>query len=235
MLKNREMAALADAQLGRLSTLRPRFAVSTPDASDDVLQDVAAGTRDDELQALARVARNHAPQVVLLRWGHEMELSNLYPWADREPEAYRLAYRHVVSVFRAEGADNVRFVWSPAGNANALGYYPGGDVVDYVGLSVLGDRSWDATMGFSPQSFDELLAPRYARVAPLGKPIIVAEFGVSGDAAHQTEWLTNAARRLRAYAQVYFNARNAPINNGLPVAPDWHLVGPAIDAFLALR
>jgi len=212
---------------------------TTPNDSEDLLQDIAAGTRDDELHMLARVAREHGPKVVLLRWGHEMELSNLYPWAGREPDVYRLAFRHVVSVFRAAGANNVRFVWSPAGNANAPGYYPGGDVVDYVGLSVLGERSWDATMGLPPQSFDELLAPRYARVAWLGKPIIVAELGVSGDAVYQAEWLANAARRLEAYTQVralvYFNARNAAIHNGLPVAPDWHLVGPAVDAFLSLR
>jgi cellulose synthase (UDP-forming) len=52
---------------------------------------------------------------------------------------YQQAFRHVVSLFRDEGADNVRFVWSPAGETNALDYYPGGDVVDYVGLTVLED------------------------------------------------------------------------------------------------
>ena len=82
------------------------------------LDTVAAGRADEQLRRLARVVRDAEPQVVLLRWGHEMELSGLYPWAANTPDLYRSAYRRVVSVFRDEGARNARWVWSPAGNAN---------------------------------------------------------------------------------------------------------------------
>ena len=84
-----------------------------------MLARVAAGAADDELRALARVARASAPQEVWLRWGHEMDLPGLYPWSTGDPERYRAAYRRVVAVFREEGADNVRFVWSPAGETGA--------------------------------------------------------------------------------------------------------------------
>ena len=90
---------------------------------------------------IPRETEGEREQVILVRWGHEMELANLYPWGDRPADVYQQAFRHVVEVFRAAGASNVRFVWSPAGNANAVDYYPGEDVVDYVGVTVLGDAA----------------------------------------------------------------------------------------------
>ena len=97
----------------------------------------APGWRDDELRALARVVRGRNPQVVLIRWGHEMELGGSYPWAANHPVLYRAAFRHVVELFRAEGVENARWVWSPAGDPGAAAYFPGHDVVDYVGITVL--------------------------------------------------------------------------------------------------
>jgi endoglucanase len=192
-----------------------------------VLDRVLAGQADDELRRLADVARDSAPQTVLARWGHEMDLSGLYPWSANDPYMYRAAYRHVVAVFNAEGANNVRWVWSPAGEASAPAFYPGGDVVDYVGLTVLGDTNWDAGFGLPRQSLADLLAPRYSVVQGLGKPIIVAELGVSGTAAEQRAWLAAGSEALSDFplvqALVYFNDRNAPNNRRLP-EPDWRLV-----------
>ena len=229
--------ALAHARNQRtlMVTIEPWPAAGSPDV--DVLNEVVAGVADAQLRQLARVAAAHQPQEMLVRWGHEMELSNLYPWGAQDPETYRQAFRRVAEIFREEGATNVRFVWSPAGNDNALDYYPGGDVVDYVGLTVLADAEWDAAFGLPAQSFDDILGPRYLRLEPLGKPIIVAELGVSGSAERQTEWLTTAGQSLDAYPQlralVYFAAKNPPVNR-LVVQPDWRLGPAALDALLTL-
>jgi cellulose synthase (UDP-forming) len=200
-----------------------------------VLDTIVAGNRDGELRKLARVAREASPQVVLLRWAHEMELSGLYPWAANHPELYQAAYRHVVELFRAEGADNVRWVWSPVGNVGLEAYYPGDDVVDYVGVTVLGDPGWDANFGLAPQSFAQLLEPKYERLAAYGKPIVVAEFGVSGPPERQQDWLQGAARSIGQFPLVralsYFNDVNAE-NNHLSSRPDWRLGGPEYAAFL---
>jgi cellulose synthase (UDP-forming) len=99
-------------------------------------------------------------------------------------------------------------------------------VVDYVGLSILGDAVWDSLSALPPQSFDQLMADRYQRVKPLNKPIIIAELGVSGTPARQAAWLSDAVRNLAAYplvrAVVYFDAVNAS-NNRQAVQPDWRL------------
>jgi hypothetical protein len=204
-------------------------------APGGVLEAVAAGRADAEVRRLARAARDARPPALLLRWGHEMELHDLYPWSAQDPAAYRAAYRRVVALFREEGATNVRWVWSPAGNPEAALYYPGDDVVDYVGLTVLGDSGWDAAFGMTPQSFAELLAPKHAFAARFGKPLLIAELGVSGPPERQREWLLAAAATLAEYPRVravsYFADANAP-NNRLRDQPDWRVAPADYAAFV---
>jgi endoglucanase len=203
-----------------------------------VLRGTVDGATDEQLRELARLVRAASPQVVLVRWAHEMDLSGLYPWAANDPELYRAAFRHVVGIFRAEGAANARFAWSPAGQSGAERFYPGADVVDYVGLTILEDGSWDAAGGLPPQSFRELLAPRYARLAPLDKPMMVAELGVSGPPQQQSAWLVDAAASLREFpavrALVYFDDQNPPVED-VAVLPDWHAPPAVLRTLLADR
>ncbi|HLG68960.1 MAG TPA: glycosyltransferase family 2 protein [Chloroflexota bacterium] len=229
----RRAMAFARNRYVLLATIEP---FTTPTKSAPVLDLTVDGQRDEELRALAKVVRENQPQVVLVRWGHEMDLSGLYPWAANEPQLYRQAFRHVVDTFRAEGADNARFVWSPAGSPQALDYYPGSDVVDYVGLTILGDAGWDANFGLPPQSFSDLLAPKYSQVVHLQKPIVIAELGVSGTRQRQISWLQDAASSLAGFPAVralaYFNAVNQP-NNHLPTEPDWTVPSSVLDTFVA--
>jgi cellulose synthase/poly-beta-1,6-N-acetylglucosamine synthase-like glycosyltransferase len=226
------LAAAANRRTA-LVTVEPfaRAGVTAP-----VLDLVAAGALDADLRALAGVARAHRPQAVYLRWGHEMELSGLYPWAANNPALYRAAFRHVVDVFRAEGADNVRWVWSPAGVSGAAAFYPGDDVVDYAGLTILGDAGWDAGFGLPPQEFGELLRPKYEVVAGLGKPILLCEVGVSGTRERQARWLAGVGPALNEFplvrGLVYFDAVNSP-NPQISRRPDWRVQPEAIERLAA--
>jgi cellulose synthase (UDP-forming) len=191
-----------------------------------VLEATIDGEADAQVRQLARLIRGASPQVVLVRWGHEMDMSGLYPWASNQPALYRAAFRHVAGIFRAEGALNARFVWSPAGEVGVERFFPGDDVVDYVGLTILGDQRWDLGAGLPSQSFQDLLGPRYERVAVFGKQIIVAELGVSGSAEHQAAWLADISHSVSRFpalrALVYFNDRNPPVEH-LDVLPDWRV------------
>ena len=86
---------------------------------------------------------------LLLRFAHEMN-ADWYPWdgvrasapgTHDGPARYVAAWRHVHAVFAAAGATNVRWVWSPnhrsipaAAWNDAARYYPGDDVVDWIGV-----------------------------------------------------------------------------------------------------
>jgi cellulose synthase (UDP-forming) len=230
-------AALKHAQNRHtvMVTVEPYLAAGDKSPVLDLIQQ---GRLDPQIRMMARTVASSAPQIVLVRWGHEMELSGLYPWAANDPELYREAFRRVVDIFRTEGATNARFVWSPAGSPGADVYYPGDDVVDYIGLTVLGDAQWDADAGEAPRSFVDLFAPRYALVAQHDKPIMVAELGVSGDRERQASWLQQASASVAQFALlravVYFNAPN-PWPGSANVAPDWRITPELLRQTLALK
>jgi hypothetical protein len=72
-------------------------------------RDIARGVLDAYLQRFARSLATFRGRVDL-RYAHEMN-GTWYPWS-HDPVAYRRAWRHIVRLFHAAGAHNVRFVWS---------------------------------------------------------------------------------------------------------------------------
>jgi beta-mannanase len=193
------------------------------------------GANDAIIRANARAIQRHDPQLVLVRFAHEMELVGAYPWSRSDRAAYIAAYQRYHDIFVAEGVTNVRWIWSPAGNPEAAGYYPGDAYVDYVGLTVLGNETWDVRWGASHgRSFGDLFAEKEQRVAGFGKPVIIAELGVtardtaSADERHayQAAWLSEAAAIFARYPNLagvaYFNALNPP-NMWTGDRPDWRL------------
>jgi endoglucanase len=162
-----------------------------------------------------------------------MDLSGLYPWSANSPKMYIAAYRHVVSIFRDEGVTNVRWVWSPAGDPKAPEYYPGDDVVDYVGLTLLEDAGWNRLFALPEQSFADAFSSKYDVLKTFGKPIIICELGISGSAEHQKSWLAQAAASVSDFpllrGLVYFNDIN-PRSKQVPTRPDWRLTAQGFAA-----
>ena len=116
---------------------------------------------------------------VFLRFGGEMN-GNWTPWG-RDPAAYRRAFRLVHAVINRH-ASNVALVWAPGAvpTYNLDLYYPGDDVVDWVGISLYLVRYYDDALSRpawqdGPASF---IAPFYAKYAAR-KPLCLTECGVS--------------------------------------------------------
>ena len=74
------------------------------------LSAIASGAYDSYLRESAQVAKNWG-STVMIRFAHEMN-GNWYPWGSGKtsPETFIAAWRHVVSIFRSEGATNVKWV-----------------------------------------------------------------------------------------------------------------------------
>ncbi len=104
---------------------------------------IAAGNDDPFIVGVARTLAAFG-RPVYLRYAHEMN-GNWYPWSQGSPATYVAAWRHVYSTFRAAGASNVRFIWSPnaAGQttqiflASIKPYWPGKHYVDRVGITTI--------------------------------------------------------------------------------------------------
>ncbi|MCO5072336.1 MAG: beta-mannosidase [Rhizobiaceae bacterium] len=187
---------------------------------------VISGAHDENMAAICRIVGTFDIPVTI-RWGHEMEdKSGQFTWANWKPEDYIQAYRHVVDVCRKE-APNAKFMWSPLGEKGLEAYYPGDKYVDTVGLSVFGLQKYDRDETGKDRSFAELLDPKYARVARFRKPVVVAEYGCSGDEQYVEKCFEGSKRADQnapdLKAVVYFNDKEVypwPNNYGLP---DWRV------------
>jgi hypothetical protein len=157
---------------------------------------VARGEYDFYVDAWARDAARFA-HPLFVRFGHEMNDPYRYPWGPQNntKEEYIAAWRHVVMRFRAAGARNVIWVWSPhvAYKYWEL-YYPGTGTVDWVATGVL---------NFGPiaqwsdwWSFDEIFGTKYPMLASFGKPVMVAELGSLAVGGNRAEWYRSALDRL---------------------------------------
>ncbi len=162
------------------------------------LQKIINGDFDNQLRFWAQKAKN-IESPLLIDFAPEMN-GNWFPWSGYlngggikngygdpaipdGPERYRDAYRHIVTLFRQWGVNNITWffhvnaeeypkkVWNKIAN-----YYPGDDYVDWVGVSVYGPQKSDEEY----RDFKEILTDSYNDLCKMTKkPIAVLEFGVT--------------------------------------------------------
>ncbi|HEY6559214.1 MAG TPA: glycosyl hydrolase [Polyangiaceae bacterium] len=169
---------------------------------------VASGTEDAHLREVARAFRALGENVFVVYHQNPDKDETAFGRA----EEYRAAYRQVVAMFRAEGASNVRFVWSmrsPSFPSRADDFYPGDDVVEWIGANAYNYGS--TAEGTRWLSLRALVADFLSWAAPHRKLLMLAEFGCSeepGQPARKADWLSEASSTLRDLpeirAAVYF-------------------------------
>jgi beta-mannanase len=147
---------------------------------------------------------------MLVDFAPEMN-GNWFPWSgafnggERSgPATYREAYRHVVDVFRGEGAQNVGFAFhanvrsAPAEPWNDMAaYYPGDGYVDWIGISAYGG----VFPGYDWEPLSRALDEAYPKLAAMSatKPMAVLETGVIEEQGKdKAAWIRAAYRALRS-------------------------------------
>jgi len=179
---------------------------------------IAAGQDDDYLRRFAgQVAAYGHP--VIIGFAHEPN-GTWYPWGARlSPAVWTAAWRHVVRVFRAQGADNVTWLWTVNAQgpyaAEAAAWYPGAAYVDWVGI--------DGYYTQPGQDFGQVFGPGLTAVQSLGKPVLIAETAVGRQPAQGAEIanLFAGVRRDRLLGLIWFDAAQ---DRG-PYQQDWRLEG----------
>ena len=191
-----------------------------------LLSDIIGGKYDDQiLQICAQVAGS--PHPVFIRWGQEMEyVTGRYPWATEDHQRFIKAYNHFVETCKSE-TDNGYYVWSPAGNKNLDLYWPGGINVDYVGLSLFLFPDHEKRNSGYIRHFKQIFETKYEFVKKYKKPVILAEFGITGNEKFTKIWWYNALKNLKQYDQlktiVYFNSKDNPGAWLDYQVPDWRI------------
>jgi mannan endo-1,4-beta-mannosidase len=99
---------------------------------------IAAGGYDPYLRSYADSVRDFG-QPVVIGFGHEMN-ATWYSWGYGHvpPRVFVAAWRHIVMVFRGQGADNVTWLWTlqadEPGTGPVASWWPGAGYVTWVGI-----------------------------------------------------------------------------------------------------
>ena len=126
------------------------------------------------------------------------------------------AWRRTVNLFRAEGATNVGFVWSPDGGYRdkAFASYPGDEWVDWVGMSLYNMNkagTWCGATNSGPWcemgyvlSYDPVKYPTIYDRYSTRKPFILGESASVEDplvAGRKGQWFRNARSEISSRLQ----------------------------------
>jgi hypothetical protein len=172
-----------DKAAGRLSELAWSAAPTTTAAA------IAAGTQDRVILAAARAMRDAGTQVMLVPW-YEFDQPRGHKRFIGGPKRVVAAWRHMVGLFRAVGATNVHFVWTPMAydfgphaNVDAAAFYPGNAYVHWIGADAYNFPG----APFRTQA--ELLDPALAFAHKHKKPFIVGETASLSSSAETPAWI----------------------------------------------
>jgi hypothetical protein len=174
------------------------------------LRAIADGRFDDYIRSFAIKARD-AGVPIMMRFAHEAD-NPMYPWStagENTADDFKEAWRKVVSVFASVGAINVSWVWTPWNPSNSRAYYPGGQFVDWVGLTILNygyatyDRKW--------RTMEEIYEPYRIATSWIQKPVMFAEFGSTSYGGDKGKWIADALKSVASKyrevkAIVFFNS-----------------------------
>lgn len=163
---------------------------------------IISGKHDAYIHQTAKaIAAYHYP--FILRTLHEMD-GPWYPWGynaegqgNTNPANFTSAWKHIVDIFRQEGATNVQFAWCIAAgilDANRINQYgdilkqmyPGDNYVDWVGL--------DGYSNLSSRSLQDVFQPSYQFLKTFThRPMMLFEVGSTEnpkDPMAKANWIT---------------------------------------------
>jgi hypothetical protein len=200
---------------------------------DVSLASIANGGEDDWLRSYARAVAGYQRPVIL---GFAPEMNgSWYSWGDTHtsPAQYIAAWRHVVTVFRGQGALNVTWLWTvnvaivATGNNPSNGvaavtpWWPGNAWVDWAGV--------DGYFYRSSETFNIVFGNTLGEIRALTpKPVLISETAAAPAAG-------KAAKIPGLFAGAYAAGIIGLVWFDLPGNRDWKLEGDqtALAAFRA--
>jgi mannan endo-1,4-beta-mannosidase len=186
---------------------------------------IASGQYDvDYLDGYAADVKTYGLPVII-GFGHEMNGSwESWGYGHTSPAEFVAAWRHIVTLFRNVGADNVTWLWTvnviekQAGIPSPAPWWPGSAYVTWVGI--------DGYYATSSMTFAGLFGPTIVAVRSLTKdPVIVAETGATSGAS-QPGRIADLFAGVRSFGLLGFAWFDAVGKQ------DWQLTAPAAAAAL---
>ena len=199
---------------------------------------IAAGYDDTYLRAYADSVRIYGHSVVI-GFGHEMNAS-WYQWGyTRTPAStFVAAWRHIVTLFREQGADNVTWLWTIQADQPGTGpiqsWWPGSNYVTWVGIDGYYNKPSD--------TFTNVFVQTIRQVQNLTtRPILLSETAVAPHADPYTNIISlfDGMAQYRLLGLVWFdvNQINLSKSHGDPanVHVDWRIEDSPLGEQVAFR
>jgi beta-mannanase len=188
------------------------------DPTDASVDAIADGTYDAFLRSYADSVRNFRHAVVI-GFGHEMNASG-YSWGYKHVPAptFVAAWRHLVTLFRGQGADNVTWLWTVEADAKGTGpiatWWPGAQYVTWVGIDGYYYRSSDTF----PSVFGQTITQVRAFTS---KPVLLSETAVGPDAGQfaKIQDLFHGMAAYKTLGLIWFDKTQ----HGSPYHQDWRI------------
>jgi hypothetical protein len=189
---------------------------------------IAAGTYDAYLQTYADSVRDFGHAVVI-GFGHEMN-APWYSWGygHVKPATFVAAWRHIVALFRAEGAENVTWLWTINTDTHGTGpiaeWWPGRAYVTWVGI--------DGYYTSPKDTFSRVFGRTIKQVRKITQdPVLVSETAV-GPSADRSAKIPDLFRGLAKYKTLGLVWFDLPSDHGV-LNQNWRIEGnlPAENAF----
>jgi hypothetical protein len=167
---------------------------------------IASGAYDGYLRAYADSVRGYGYGVVI-GFGHEMN-APWYSWGygHTPPATFVAAWRHIVTLFRGQGADNVTWLWTinadVAGSGPIAKWWPGAQYVTWVGIDGFYYRQSDTFTTVFGQTIDQVRTFT-------SKPVLLSETAVGPKAGQFAKIgdLFSGMRRYHTLGLVWFDVR----------------------------
>jgi hypothetical protein len=159
-------------------------------SEEKTLNQIYTGLHDEYIEESAELVKSFG-HPVFIRLGHDMN-GNWFPWAERAngnaPGDYVKMWKHVVDLFRENGANNTNWVWCPyvnhEGSEMLEDLYPGDDYVDWTCIDGYNsNEKWS--------SFYELFKETYDQVTYIAqsKPVYIAETASTHNGGDKAQWI----------------------------------------------
>jgi hypothetical protein len=150
-----------------------------------------------------------------------------------DPEGFKASYRRFIEIFESVRIGDTRVRWVFAPNAWSVwpyrtgDYYPGDDVVDFVGISAY---NFGSTAGRWTNVLDSGLgALNEIRSFAPNKPYLITQVGSSSSGGDRDAWVRDlfqvAAADPNVVGLIYFNflkETDWKLWDGANLAPGWH-------------
>jgi len=186
------------------------------------MRSIAAGQYDGYLRSYADEVRSFGHPVVI---GFAAEMNgdwDSWGWHHTSPATWIAAWRHVVTLFRGQGARNVTWIWTVSQDSKGTGplqeWWPGANYVTWVGI--------DGYYYRPPDTFDSVFGQTIIRIRGFtGKPLLLSETAI-GPLAGQAAKIPDLFAGVRDNGLLGFVWFDQAQHDGV-YHQDWRLDTPA--------